>query len=376
MILKTELDEIKKSFKKLNQLRELLYISNFDTKNLDLYEVYDSFTQIKEIIGNFNNDISFISCLMAKKFLRRQFFIKNFDVSEKKQSAPGLDIEVYTNDLKKIIAEIKTTKPYKENDFGANQIESLRNDFKKLHNSVADYKFLFVTEKKAFEVLERKYSKEYEGIKLVLLEKEEINNELLISQFTNLKQKAALMNSNNIVEILTYAFRKAYVKSFGNANNFKIVIKRIKDKSDYILKFYEIKEVVTDVYVEKSEIELNDAKKINIFAKLGDLIYVPFDKSLFTKDAIKQIQNTIEECLKLQAESDLNESMFEENSKREIYSNPGTFTDVLEPYNFDRPKTPTEEEVDRQISGLSDSYLDPFPFRGGSEDDYGDDSWA
>ncbi|MCR5614089.1 hypothetical protein [Treponema sp.] len=171
MMLKAEQDELTKSFSKLNRLIDEIELSKLDSQDFDIYEVYKSFNKVKEIMGNFNNDISFVACLMAKDFLQSQFDIEDFDVSEKPQSAPGLDLEVYTKDLKKIIAEIKTTQPYKENDFGAKQIESLRNDFKKLHNVAADYKFLFVTEYSAYEVLKRKYIKEYEGISLVLLEK-------------------------------------------------------------------------------------------------------------------------------------------------------------------------------------------------------------
>lgn len=44
---------------------------------------------------------------------------------------------------KKIIAEIKSTIPYKDNDFGSQQIDSLCNDFSKLKNSSADYKYMF-----------------------------------------------------------------------------------------------------------------------------------------------------------------------------------------------------------------------------------------
>ena len=128
MILETEKNQIRKTFYKLQELMTELRSCNIDFEDLDVYEVYKSLNQIKEIMGNFNNDIGFVSCLMAKEFLETQFHLKEFDVSEKSQSASGLDIEVYTEDSKRIVAEIKTTCPYKTNDFGSNQIESLRNE--------------------------------------------------------------------------------------------------------------------------------------------------------------------------------------------------------------------------------------------------------
>ena len=104
---------------KVEKLQEYLGNENFSQYNQDMGYWYSYITQIKRIIGNFDNDISFISCLMAKEFLCRRHSFKTFDVSAKSQSAPGLDVDEMTLDGHRVIAEIKATIPYKETDLGA-----------------------------------------------------------------------------------------------------------------------------------------------------------------------------------------------------------------------------------------------------------------
>lgn len=170
-LINNEKSELIKSLKKIDNLKEFLYSNDIDKD--DIYKLYKYFNKIKDILGIFNTDISYISCLMAKEYLSSRFDLNNFDVSEKSQSAPGIDIVVYTKDSQKIIAEIKTTIPYKITDFGANQIDSLRKDFAKLKNTEANFKFMFVTEESAYNVLNKKYIKDLDGIYLVLLVKKE-----------------------------------------------------------------------------------------------------------------------------------------------------------------------------------------------------------
>lgn len=61
MILETEKNQIRKTFYKLQELMTELRSCNIDFEDLDVYEVYKSLNQIKEIMGNFNNDIGFVS---------------------------------------------------------------------------------------------------------------------------------------------------------------------------------------------------------------------------------------------------------------------------------------------------------------------------
>jgi hypothetical protein len=130
---------------------------------------YKYLNEIKTIQGNLSNSISYISCLLAKEYLLKNYNMDSFDVSLKPQSANGLDIDEKLNNGERIICEIKTIFPYGENDFGAAQKKSFRNDFKKLREASAEYKILFVTEQKTYEILDQKYLKELENVKIVLL---------------------------------------------------------------------------------------------------------------------------------------------------------------------------------------------------------------
>lgn len=315
---------------------------------------------------------------MAKEFLETQFHLKEFDVSEKSQSASGLDIEVYTEDSKRIVAEIKTTCPYKTNDFGSNQIESLRNDFRKLRTAQADYKFLFVTEKSAYEVLERKYSKEIDGIILILLERRSFNNEIRVSQFVDSRLVDAFDKTNNVQEILEKAFKGAYRKAFGEDENFLVDLEYLKEDRDIAIRFYEYKEIVEDVYSEKAEIELAEARKISIVAELGDKMLVPFDKTLFSKESLLYALKIIYRELNISYDESTSGKSFPSYTGTARPSRWHSYYEEYKPYHRRTPITKAEEEVDEEYGdGYFDNGLDPFPFDGSdTEDDYSDDSWA
>ena len=57
---KKEIDTVNKSFQKLESLRNALFT---DVNKGDIYEIFRFFNNIKEIMGNFNTDVSFISFL-------------------------------------------------------------------------------------------------------------------------------------------------------------------------------------------------------------------------------------------------------------------------------------------------------------------------
>jgi hypothetical protein len=131
-------------------------------------EWYGQLNQIKQIIGNLNNDVSFIATLLAKNYLKSKFKI-DFDAAEKKQGAPGLDIDIQANG-KRIIGEIKTTTPYGQNDFGSQQKTSFKRDFEKLRLAKADYKYMFVTEDSSYSILcKESYSTLLSGVTIVQL---------------------------------------------------------------------------------------------------------------------------------------------------------------------------------------------------------------
>jgi len=160
-------------FKKIEQriyLLATLLKSKSPPKDFEATTWYDFLNEIKNIQGNFYNDISFIATLLAKDYLVRKFDIQDFDAAEKAQGASGFDIDLLLNDGEQIVGEIKTTCPYKEDDLGAQQLESFMKDFRKLHKSNAKYKYFFVTERKTFDILKKtKYKQEISEIQVVLL---------------------------------------------------------------------------------------------------------------------------------------------------------------------------------------------------------------
>jgi len=154
--------------KKVSALRLFL---NSHTLNKD-FSVDDKFhylTKLKEIIGNFHNDISFLSTLMAKRFLEQKYGPLDFDAGEKPQGAPGPDIALTLSDGRSIHCEIKTTKPYQPG-FGAQQKTAIKKDLTKLTNSPVDLKFMMVTDQSAFETLcGSSYASHARGIVIVNL---------------------------------------------------------------------------------------------------------------------------------------------------------------------------------------------------------------
>lgn len=159
---------LKSIAKKLKGIETFMKQQPINESSADLDYWYNYLNEIKGILGNFNNDISFVASLMAKKFLLAKHKL-SIDISAKPQGAPGLDINEQTADGKYVIAEIKTTIPYHENDFGSQQITMIKKDLDKLRNKKADYKYFFVTELKTYEILKRKYSAYLEGIILEYL---------------------------------------------------------------------------------------------------------------------------------------------------------------------------------------------------------------
>lgn len=124
---------------------------------------------IKAITGNASNDLSFIATLLAKEYLCTALDMEPFDAALKPQGAPGLDIDERTRTGERVVAEIKTTVPYLATDLGAAQKATFRKDFRKLQLAEAPYKFFFLTDPRAYEVVIRKYETDLAGVSVVLL---------------------------------------------------------------------------------------------------------------------------------------------------------------------------------------------------------------
>src|ERR1043165_4565924 len=126
-------------------------------------------SELCSIQGNISNDGNFIATLLAKEYLQSKFSV-DFDAADKPQGAPGIDIDVRTSEGQRVVAEIKTTVPYKASGFGGNQADHFKKDFAKLSASRADHKFLFVTDLRAFAFLKKeKYRKLMPGVRVVHL---------------------------------------------------------------------------------------------------------------------------------------------------------------------------------------------------------------
>lgn len=78
---------------KLTALREYLNAQSLDSDGTPA-GWYHHLNQIKGIVGNANNDVSFVGALLAKSYLANRFGEIDFDAAEKAQGAPGLDVDV------------------------------------------------------------------------------------------------------------------------------------------------------------------------------------------------------------------------------------------------------------------------------------------
>lgn len=124
-------------------------------------------SRVKSILGNLNNPISFMACIMARDFL-----VKNhgdeakFDVADKSQSAPGLDIDLKMANGERIIGEVKTTTPCQKGLLGANQKDSIEKDLKKLEDTPANHKYFFVTDPGTYAQVQNQMP---QGVEIILL---------------------------------------------------------------------------------------------------------------------------------------------------------------------------------------------------------------
>lgn len=160
----------------INKLRDLIScLTSFFTQNSpplsdSPVDWYDYLAQFKNKLGNVNNQISFIATLLAKSYLMTNFDLIPFEAADKAQGAPGLDIDAKTKSGQRIIAEIKTTHPYKDNNLGAQQVASFQKDAEKLHQAPADIKFFFVTDSQTFTLMKKtKYISMFSNINIVYL---------------------------------------------------------------------------------------------------------------------------------------------------------------------------------------------------------------
>lgn len=129
-------------------LRALLSSRRLETNTLAMF---DYLSAVKNALGNLNNDISFIAGMLAKPFLLERFGVE-FDAARKPQGAPGIDIDCTLPDGRRIVGEIKTTRPY-QMGFGAAQKREITKDLLRLATTKATHRFMFVTDADSFRTL-------------------------------------------------------------------------------------------------------------------------------------------------------------------------------------------------------------------------------
>lgn len=169
-LYKEEVDSLKSIAAKMNSIQSFFkdYRQN-DFEEIDVLTQFEDVSELRRLLGNIDNDRSFLACLLMKDFLQNRHALVDFNIGLKAQGAPGLDLDAITEDGKRIIGELKTTSPYGENDLGANQKTSFLGDFAKLNNNEADTKYFFVTDERTFTIVKSKYNQYLEGVTLVLL---------------------------------------------------------------------------------------------------------------------------------------------------------------------------------------------------------------
>jgi len=169
MLTPRERNYIEDMERRVNRMRSFLSEQPLPVRQ-DSAAWYAYLSSLKDIQGNPNTDVSFAATMMVKSYLEARYCLQAFDAAEKPQCAPGLDVDLRLPDGRRLVAEIKTTVPYKPNDLGAQQKVMFEKDFAKLTAEKADVKLFFLTERKTFELMKlSKYRSKLAGVLIVLL---------------------------------------------------------------------------------------------------------------------------------------------------------------------------------------------------------------
>ena len=164
-----EIVELESARNRIERLRDFLVTQVPPDSDTTAEDWFTYLVSMKEILGNINNGLSLVACLLAKHYLMKRFALTPFDVAAKSQNARGLDIDVIALTGERIIGEIKTTSPVDPSWFGAQQSASFQKDFAKLRSQQADFKFMFVTDSRTLDVLQKRHMTELEGVTIVCL---------------------------------------------------------------------------------------------------------------------------------------------------------------------------------------------------------------
>ncbi|WP_431810637.1 DUF7662 domain-containing protein [Lysinibacillus capsici] len=181
-VVHTEVGYIGKLSSKLIEARDFLNNMEVDAfSNIDVMEQFELLKGLRRILGNIDNDMSFLGCLLIKQFLQSRHDFSDLNMALKAQGSPGLDIDEMTADGQRVIGELKTTYPYKENDLGAQQKNTFLKDFEKLQRTEAEHKYFFLTERQTFDIVCARYTTYLQGVAVVLLPQALSDNRFIVT---------------------------------------------------------------------------------------------------------------------------------------------------------------------------------------------------
>ena len=199
--LKKSIGDIENAYRGLSE-----YVDGFGD-DISLNDLLNEYAKVKKIIGNYHNHLSFIANLMAIDWLEKKecLHYSGDAPTIKSQTATGFDIDFCDAIKGRIIGEIKTTDPTGKSSFGSRQKDSITTDFenlkkghksKEVNKDTAKCRYMFVTDKKAFEKLKSLFNKKNKG-KLGAKDEKLLNNMICdISEEGNFLFKVVLLGSN------------------------------------------------------------------------------------------------------------------------------------------------------------------------------------
>lgn len=109
---------------------------------------------VKQLQRNIHNDMSMLACILAKEYLTSRHHLRPYCAIGKHQNSPGLDVDCGTMSGQRVVAEIKTTTPAGDEDFGSAQYDEIEKDLDRLRSTEAKHKYFFVTDREAYELMQ------------------------------------------------------------------------------------------------------------------------------------------------------------------------------------------------------------------------------
>lgn len=85
-LTENELAALQQSATRIERLTAFLNENAPPNPEMNSQEWFGYLVRVKSILGNFNNDLSLVSCLMTKDYLTSRHTMAPFDVAEKPQA--------------------------------------------------------------------------------------------------------------------------------------------------------------------------------------------------------------------------------------------------------------------------------------------------